>query len=178
LTSAKSLATRFYQLKCGHAPTGAYLKRFGHREDDKCWWCGAMVWEYLLHHCSRWKYQQRELWKKVGKATGWKAGRCRRAQASELFSIQICDMPVMDCLVAMDVGKFPLGWGMEAGAASLSLLFLFLFLLSAGTKGSRWELRHLTGSPRGGGNKGLSYSSQSQYSMNKQQQQLRHNVTS
>jgi len=23
MTSAKSLATRFYQLKCGHAPTGA-----------------------------------------------------------------------------------------------------------------------------------------------------------
>ena len=66
MTSAKSLATRFYQLKCGHAPTGA---------------------------------------------------------------------------------------------ASLSFLFLFLFLLSAGTKGSRWELRHLTGSPGGGGNTGLSYSS-------------------
>jgi len=46
---------------------------------------------------------------------------------------------------------------MDAGAASLS--FLFLFLLSAGTKGSRWELRHLTGSPGGGGDKGLSYSS-------------------
>jgi len=45
------------------------------------------------------------------------------------------------------------------GAASLSFLFVFLFLLSAGTKGSRWELRHLTGSPGGGGNKGLSYSS-------------------
>ena len=37
MASAKSLARRFYQLNCGHAPTGAYLKRFGHREDDKCW---------------------------------------------------------------------------------------------------------------------------------------------
>ena len=36
MARAKSLATRFYQLKCGHAPTGVYLKRFGHREDDKC----------------------------------------------------------------------------------------------------------------------------------------------
>ena len=43
MASAKPLATRFYQLKCGHAPTGAYLKRFGHREDDKCWWCGGTV---------------------------------------------------------------------------------------------------------------------------------------
>jgi hypothetical protein len=37
MTSVKSLATRFYRLKCGHAPTETYLKRFGHREDDKCW---------------------------------------------------------------------------------------------------------------------------------------------
>ncbi|KAF8533028.1 hypothetical protein BDD12DRAFT_900657 [Trichophaea hybrida] len=37
MTSVKSLAARFYRLKCGHAPTETYLKRFGHREDDKCW---------------------------------------------------------------------------------------------------------------------------------------------
>jgi len=30
MTSAKSLAARFYRLKSGHAPTGVYLKRFGH----------------------------------------------------------------------------------------------------------------------------------------------------
>jgi hypothetical protein len=65
--------------------------------------------EHLLHHCSWWKYQQRELWKKVGQATGLKAGRCRRAQVSELFSMQICDMAVMVFLAAMDVGKFPPG---------------------------------------------------------------------
>jgi hypothetical protein len=112
MTSAKSFATRFYQLKCGHAPTGSYLKRFGHREDDKRWWCGGKVVqtrEHLLQHCSRWKYQQRELWKKVGKATGWKAGRCRRSQVSELFSMEICEKAVMDFLAAADVGKFPPG---------------------------------------------------------------------
>ena len=30
MTSVKSLATRFYRLKCGHVPTGVYLRRFGH----------------------------------------------------------------------------------------------------------------------------------------------------
>ena len=29
MTSVKSLAARVYQLKCGHAPTGGYLNRFG-----------------------------------------------------------------------------------------------------------------------------------------------------
>ena len=38
-TSVKSPAARFYILKSGHASTGAYLKRFVHREDDICWWC-------------------------------------------------------------------------------------------------------------------------------------------
>jgi hypothetical protein len=37
MTSMKSLAARFYRLQSRHAPTGVYLKRFGHRDDDKCW---------------------------------------------------------------------------------------------------------------------------------------------
>jgi hypothetical protein len=65
MTSVKSLPTRFYRLQCGHAPTGVYLKQFGHREDDKGWLCGggggrmaAQTWEHLFRHCSRWRDQQ------------------------------------------------------------------------------------------------------------------------
>jgi hypothetical protein len=43
----------------------------------------------------------------VGKALGWKAGRCWRAQVSELFSMEICVKAVMDYRAATDVGKFP-----------------------------------------------------------------------
>ena len=113
MTSVKSLATRFYRLKCRHAPTGVYLKWFGHREDDKCWWCGgggrtaAQTWELLFRHCSWWRGQQKTLWKVVGKAMGWKGGRCRYMQISELFSTEECDQAVMDILTATEVGKFP-----------------------------------------------------------------------
>jgi ribonuclease HI len=112
MTSVKSLAARFYRLKSGHAPTGVYLKRFGHRDDDKCWWCGGRATqtqtrEHLFRHCSRWRDQQKALWKAVGKATGWNAGRCRHVQVSELFSIEECDQAVMDFLAATEVGKFP-----------------------------------------------------------------------
>jgi len=113
MTSVKSLAARFYRLKSGHVPTGVYLKRFSHREDDKCWWCGgggrtaAQTREHLFRHCSRWRDQQKTLWKAVGKATGWKAGRCRHVQVSELFSRDECDQAVMDFLAATEVGKFP-----------------------------------------------------------------------
>jgi hypothetical protein len=43
----------------------------------------------------------------VGKETGWKAGRCRHMQISELFSMEECDQAVPDFLVATEVGKFP-----------------------------------------------------------------------
>jgi hypothetical protein len=47
-------------------------------------------------------------WRAVGKVMGWKAGRCRHVQVSELFCMQKCDQAVMDFLAATDVGKFPL----------------------------------------------------------------------
>jgi hypothetical protein len=105
MTHVKLLATRFYRLKCRHAPTGVYQKRFGHRENDKCWWWGgrgrtAQTREHLFRHWSRWRDQQQSLWKVVGKATGWKAGRCRHVQISELFSVEQCDQAVMDFLTA------------------------------------------------------------------------------
>jgi len=59
MTSMKSLAARIYRLKSRHAPTGVYLKWFGHREDDICWWCcgggrtAAQTREHLFRHCSR-----------------------------------------------------------------------------------------------------------------------------
>jgi hypothetical protein len=110
MTSVKSLAARFYQLKSGHTPTGVYLKRFGHREDEKCWWCKgtvAQTREHLFRHCSWWRDQQNVLWKAVGKVKGWKAGRCRHVQVSELFSMEECDQAVVDFLAATEVGKFP-----------------------------------------------------------------------
>ena len=114
MTSVKSLATWFYRLKCGHAPTGVCLKWFGHREDDKCWWCGggggktaAQKREHLFRQCSLWRDQPKALCKGVGKARGWKAGRCRHVQISELFSVEECDQAVMDLLATTEVGKFP-----------------------------------------------------------------------
>jgi len=63
--------------------------------------------EHLFRYCSRWKDQQESLWKAVGKATGWKAGRCRYIQVSELFSMEKCDKAVINFLETTDVGKFP-----------------------------------------------------------------------
>ena len=91
MNSLKPQAARFYRLKSGHAPVGMYSTRFGDRDDNKCWWSGGggrmvvQTREHLFRHCSRWKDQQRTLWNKVGKATGWRACRCQHMQVSELL---------------------------------------------------------------------------------------------
>jgi hypothetical protein len=96
---------------------GTYLKWFGHRVDDKFWWHGggsrtaAQMREHLFPQCSLWKDLQKTLWKEVGNATGWRAGRCRHVQVSELLSMEKCDKAVMDFLATTDVGKFPPGGG-------------------------------------------------------------------
>jgi hypothetical protein len=40
LQAPEGLASRFFQLRLGKAPTGPYLLKTGRRADDKCWWCG------------------------------------------------------------------------------------------------------------------------------------------
>jgi len=129
MASPKSLVTRFYQPQCGHAPTRAYQKLLGHHKDvEYMWRLGfvAQTFEHLLWHCSEWMFHQWELWRQVGKATGWKTGQCRWPLVSELFCVECFEKSVMDFQMATDVGKFPLGWGMESGAASCSFLCLFV----------------------------------------------------
>jgi len=42
-----------------------------------------------------------------GKVTGWKEGRCRHVQVSELFSMAESDEAVVDFQAATEVRKFP-----------------------------------------------------------------------
>jgi hypothetical protein len=110
MTRMKSLAARFYRLKSGHVPTGVYLNRLGHRDDNKGWLCGATVshrWEHHFRHRSQWKDHQEELWKPVGKAACCTAGRCRNVQISELFSIEECNQAVRVFRATTEVRKFP-----------------------------------------------------------------------
>jgi hypothetical protein len=46
------------------------------------------------------------LWKELGKATGWRGGRCRHIQVTELLSMEKCDEAVMGFLIPTDTGKF------------------------------------------------------------------------
>jgi len=56
----KRIATRFYQLKTGHALTATHLKWIKLREGDQCWWCcrSRQTREHLFKHCNRWRASQ------------------------------------------------------------------------------------------------------------------------
>ena len=69
--STKRLASRFYQLKTGHARTGQYLHWAKVRPTAQCWWCQCRTQtrDHLFKVCPEWKMQQKILWAEVRKET-------------------------------------------------------------------------------------------------------------
>jgi len=72
----KRTASRFYQLKSGHALTGVYLKSTDSRPDDHSWWYDPendsgthQMRDHLFKYCYRWKDRQAVLWTRVKVAT-------------------------------------------------------------------------------------------------------------
>jgi len=113
----KRIASRFYQLKTGHAHTGQYLQWANVRPEAQCWWCRCptQTRDHLLKWCPRWKEQQKTLWREVYKETG--RGK-RRWRAHELFAEQRCSQALLDFLTTTDVGRIVLPAGEEADAGS------------------------------------------------------------
>lgn len=54
LGEAASTARRYFQLKSGHAVTGAFLRRIGKRDSDRCWDCTSrtrMDVHHVMYNC-------------------------------------------------------------------------------------------------------------------------------
>ena len=103
-STTKRLASRFYQLKTGHARTGQYLYWAKARPTAECWWCGhhAQTREHLFKVCPEWKGQQKILWAEVSKETGrWKS----RWKVRDLLADGRCAQAVLDFLSSTDVGR-------------------------------------------------------------------------
>jgi len=51
--STKGIASRYYQLKAGHARTGQYLHNAMVRPTAQCWWCQCQLQtrEHLFKVC-------------------------------------------------------------------------------------------------------------------------------
>ena len=99
------IASRYYQLKTGHALTGMYLKWIGCREDDTCWWChGPGIFqtrEHLIKTCTTWRQQQKVLWEEIRLYTGCGRDRFRIA---DLFADEFTEA-ILAFLETTDVGR-------------------------------------------------------------------------
>jgi hypothetical protein len=68
MQSQKRLATRYYQLKIGHAVIGTHFKRINTIDDDRCWWCNTSERQparHLFKECRKWRREREELKKKI-----------------------------------------------------------------------------------------------------------------
>jgi hypothetical protein len=56
----KRIASRYYQLKTGHAPVGVFLQRIKVQEGASCQWCQAPreSVRHLMLECQQWTAQQ------------------------------------------------------------------------------------------------------------------------
>ena len=65
----RPIATRFFQLKLGHAITAVYLFRIKKRDSKSCWWCGAANQDidHLLFLCKKWRDERKELYQELRK---------------------------------------------------------------------------------------------------------------
>jgi len=101
--STKRLASRYYQLKTGHARTGQYLHWAKVRPDVQCWWCKcpSQTRDHLFKVCPEWKMQQKILWAEVLKETKrWKS----RWTVRDLLA-DGCGRAVLGFLASTDVGR-------------------------------------------------------------------------
>jgi len=80
--SRKRLASRFYQLKIGHARTGEYLHKVKSRPFARCCWCERRNTRALLQKCPAWKDQQK--WRAVREATNRGKDRFQRCSEGSL----------------------------------------------------------------------------------------------
>ena len=82
------MASRFYQLRTGHALIGAYLKKIG-----TCWWCDPGVKqsrEHLFKSCKKWKSQQAIVWAEVRRKTKKRKGRSRYPSSLKKSAALLC----------------------------------------------------------------------------------------
>jgi len=100
--ASKAVASRFYQLRTGHALIGPYLKKTGKRASDTCDRGVKQSREHLFKSCKKWKSQQAILWAEVREKTKKRKGQ---VQISELFVEEKCSPVVLDFLRCTGVSR-------------------------------------------------------------------------
>jgi len=110
---SKKEASAFWQMSCGHALTGDYLKnKIRKTDDDTCWHCGSgqqMTRAHLFERCTAFKEERGRLWEAIGKtkekvlAKGKR--RPGRIQVGRLFSQEKYTEAVLGFLRETKIGR-------------------------------------------------------------------------
>ena len=99
-------ASRFFQLKVGHAATGVFLERIGIKEIAECWWCGRadQSVNHLYTNCRKWRRERRVLKKELKVlGIGWQRRPENRWLANLLANEQAVG-PLLKYLMATKIG--------------------------------------------------------------------------
>ena len=101
----KKIVGRYFQLKVGHALTGVFLEHIKKKESQECWWCGhkKQTRDHLFKWCKKWKQQQNDLWKKLGKKCKWKERM--KIPMSQVFDTDNAVKAVLKFLKETDVAR-------------------------------------------------------------------------
>jgi hypothetical protein len=89
----------------GQALTGVYLECIKKNESRECWWCRhkTQTRDHLCKWCKKWKRQQDDLWKKLGKKCKWKERM--KVLMSQVLNTDDAIKVVLKFLKEMDVRR-------------------------------------------------------------------------
>jgi uncharacterized damage-inducible protein DinB len=102
MQAPKRLATRYYQLKIGHAIIATHLKRINAIDDDRCWWCNTderQTIRHLFKECRKWRSKREEMKKKI------KPGLWSHCNMAHMLEDKECTEIILKFIKEMEVGK-------------------------------------------------------------------------
>lgn len=121
--SRKSVASRYLQLKSGHAITGAHLLRIGTVRDARCWSCsssGQNV-EHLLPECRKWHRERMTMIRKLRTKNITISETPDRRNVKILFEDN-ATVDVLEFIEKTEVGKRPVAESDEADSWDIERL--------------------------------------------------------
>jgi ribonuclease HI len=102
MATSKRLASRYYQLKMGHAITGEYLKRINSTNNHRCWWCNngeRQTLKHLIKDCHKWRKTRAKLKKEINTAIWNHKG------TGHIFADRKNTLAILKVLEAIEIGN-------------------------------------------------------------------------
>jgi len=119
----KSVASRYLQLKSGHAITGTHLLRIGKVQDARCWWCSSsrQTVEHLLLECRKWRRERATMIRKLSTKNITIRETPDRRNVRILFEHK-ATVDVLEFIETTEVGKRPVTESDEADSWDIERL--------------------------------------------------------